>query len=266
MTAFVESCRGDRGRLRPRRRNARPRGSRAPRSSSSCSQDKKNILITTHEHPDPDALASAVGLCTLLQHRPEGREGHRLDQGPDQRRRQRGVRPRGRPQARAVGRSGPAATTTRSCSSTRSRCSRSAPCRRASSRSASSTTTAASAARSSTCPFCDVRPTSARPRRSSSATSWSWRSPISPALGATLLYAIESDLAGAAGQPGELDNIALSSLTLIADPRKLYQMRYVDLPQSYLRRLRAGAGQRGLRRTTRCCRTSTRSTRWSSRR
>ena len=35
------------------------------------------------------------------------------------------------------------------------------------------------------------------------------------------------------GQPGELDNIALSSLTLIADTHKLYQMRYVDLPQSF---------------------------------
>src|SRR5205823_7482537 len=56
---------------------------------------------------------------------------------------------------------------------------------------------------------------------------------ISPDLGATLLFAIESDLAGAAGQPGELDNIAISNLTLIADPRKLYKMRYVDLPQDF---------------------------------
>jgi len=56
---------------------------------------------------------------------------------------------------------------------------------------------------------------------------------ISPKLGATLLFAIESDLAGAAGAPGDLDNLALSSLTLIADTRMLYQMRYVDLPQSY---------------------------------
>ena len=31
----------------------------------------------------------------------------------------------------------------------------------------------------------------------------------------------------------ELDNVALSSLTLLANTRKLYQMRYVDLPQSY---------------------------------
>lgn len=52
-------------------------------------------------------------------------------------------------------------------------------------------------------------------------------------LAATLLYAIESDLAGTAGKPGELDNIALSSLTLLADTRMLYEMRYVDLPQNY---------------------------------
>lgn len=57
--------------------------------------------------------------------------------------------------------------------------------------------------------------------------------PIPPDLSATLLYAIESDLAGAAGMPNDLDNIALSSLTLTADTRKLYQMRNVDLPQSY---------------------------------
>ncbi|MGA2229949.1 MAG: DHH family phosphoesterase [Tepidisphaeraceae bacterium] len=57
--------------------------------------------------------------------------------------------------------------------------------------------------------------------------------PISRHLAATLLYGIETDLAGAAGTPTELDNIALSSLTLLADTRLLYQMRYVDLPQSY---------------------------------
>src|SRR5688572_20995730 len=52
-------------------------------------------------------------------------------------------------------------------------------------------------------------------------------------MAAALVYAIETDLAGAAGTPGELDNIALSNLTLLADTRKLYQMRYVDLPQEY---------------------------------
>src|SRR6478672_11569895 len=56
---------------------------------------------------------------------------------------------------------------------------------------------------------------------------------IPEGLAATLLYAIESDLAGAAGMPTELDNMALSSLTLRADNHRLYQMRYVDLPQNY---------------------------------
>jgi len=63
---------------------------------------------------------------------------------------------------------------------------------------------------------------------------------INATLAALLLYAIETDLAGAAGQPGELDNMALSSLTLLADTRKLYQMRYVDLPQNYYQCYYAG--------------------------
>jgi nanoRNase/pAp phosphatase (c-di-AMP/oligoRNAs hydrolase) len=57
--------------------------------------------------------------------------------------------------------------------------------------------------------------------------------PITPLLAATLLYGIETDVAGSAGTPTELDNVALSSLTLLADTRQLYKMRYVDLPRSY---------------------------------
>jgi nanoRNase/pAp phosphatase (c-di-AMP/oligoRNAs hydrolase) len=56
---------------------------------------------------------------------------------------------------------------------------------------------------------------------------------ISPELAATMLYAIESDLSGIAGQQGGLDTIAISSLTLLADTKRLYQMRYVDLPPGY---------------------------------
>jgi nanoRNase/pAp phosphatase (c-di-AMP/oligoRNAs hydrolase) len=66
--------------------------------------------------------------------------------------------------------------------------------------------------------------------------------PISRDLAATLLFAIESDLAGAAGTPGELDNLALSSLTLVADTRKLYRMRYAPLPQSYYAAYAQGIG------------------------
>lgn len=56
---------------------------------------------------------------------------------------------------------------------------------------------------------------------------------INPVLAATLLYGIETDLAGAAGHPGELDNVAMSNLTLIADTRRLYQMRYTELPADF---------------------------------
>jgi nanoRNase/pAp phosphatase (c-di-AMP/oligoRNAs hydrolase) len=59
--------------------------------------------------------------------------------------------------------------------------------------------------------------------------------PIPPDLAAGMLYAIESDLAGAAGTPGDLDNIAMASLTLTADPGKLYQMRFTPLPRNYYR-------------------------------
>ena len=52
-------------------------------------------------------------------------------------------------------------------------------------------------------------------------------------IAACLLYALESDLAGAAGEPRELDNVALANLTLMADTRRLYRMRYVPLPQHY---------------------------------
>ena len=57
--------------------------------------------------------------------------------------------------------------------------------------------------------------------------------PIPPGLAATMLYAIESDLSGVAGQQGGLDTIAISSLTLLADTKRLYAMRYVDVPQGY---------------------------------
>jgi nanoRNase/pAp phosphatase (c-di-AMP/oligoRNAs hydrolase) len=83
------------------------------------------------------------------------------------------------------------------------------------------------------CRFCDIRPEVGASATIIFGYFMELDAPISRDLAATMLFAIESDLAGAAGQPGELDNIALSSLTLMADTRKLYRMRYVDLPQSY---------------------------------
>jgi nanoRNase/pAp phosphatase (c-di-AMP/oligoRNAs hydrolase) len=83
------------------------------------------------------------------------------------------------------------------------------------------------------CAFCDVRTDVGATSSIVFSYFMELEQIIPPDLSATLLYAVESDLAGASGQPGSLDNIALSSLTLTADMHILYQMRYVDLPQSY---------------------------------
>jgi len=82
------------------------------------------------------------------------------------------------------------------------------------------------------CPFCDIRTDVGSTTSIIFSYFMELEQKISPQLGATLVFGIESDLAGAAGTPDELDNVALSSLTLIADPRMLYSMRYVDLPQN----------------------------------
>jgi nanoRNase/pAp phosphatase (c-di-AMP/oligoRNAs hydrolase) len=83
------------------------------------------------------------------------------------------------------------------------------------------------------CPFCDIRPDVGATTSIIFSYFLELQVPIPADLAAGMLYAIETDLAGAAGTPGELDNMALSNLTLIADTHKHYQMRYVDLPQSY---------------------------------
>src|SRR5688572_17204667 len=66
MTAFVESCVETvvgSAHAAERKAKGKPRAAKLV----ALLADKRNVLITTHEHPDPDALASAVGLCTLLQ-------------------------------------------------------------------------------------------------------------------------------------------------------------------------------------------------------
>src|SRR3954447_3742305 len=65
MTAFVESCTktvtGSAAAVE-RKTRGRPRARQLLRTLA----DKKKILITTHQHPDPDAMASCLALATLL--------------------------------------------------------------------------------------------------------------------------------------------------------------------------------------------------------
>lgn len=230
MTAFVESCVGtlvDSAVAAERRAKGKPRAEKLLR----LLKDKRNILITAHEHPDPDALASAMGMNRLLEEKlPEakitislkGRVGGGLNEAfvkfsslkwipwdestlgtydailllDTQPTFAYNPLPAGMLPFAVIDHH-------------RTR------------------------GRKPKCAFCDIRTEVGATSSLIFSYFMEMEVPIRPDLGATLLFGIESDLAGAAGTPSDLDNIALSGLTLIADPRKLYQMRYVDLPQSY---------------------------------
>jgi nanoRNase/pAp phosphatase (c-di-AMP/oligoRNAs hydrolase) len=229
MTAFVESCvETVTGSAESAARHARHRPHF--RKLLRVLQDKQHILITTHRHPDPDALASGWALCSLLQEKlPHSvitmsirdelvagineifvkRSNLKLAKWSDEALKDfdaiilTDVSPGSTSSPLPEG-----VTPTAVIDHHRRR-------------------------GRAKVPFVDVRPDVGATSTIIFSYYMEAEQPISPDLAATLLYAIESDLAGAAGTPGELDNIALSSLTLLADPRKLYQMRYVDLPQSY---------------------------------
>jgi phosphoglycolate phosphatase len=229
MTAFVESCVGTVSSSAvavARRSRGRPHA----RTLMKLLADRKNILITTHEHADPDALASTLALCTLLTTKLPG----------------------AKVTASAKGRIGGGINEIFTSLSNL----KLAPWDEATLKSydaiilvdtqpsfANSPLPAdvlptavidhhrGRGGRTTKCAFCDIRSDVGATGSIIFSYFMELEQPISRDLGATLLYAIESDLAGAAGTPGELDNIALSSLTLIADTRKLYKMRYVNLPQ-----------------------------------
>jgi nanoRNase/pAp phosphatase (c-di-AMP/oligoRNAs hydrolase) len=193
---------------------------------------KQRILVTTHEHPDPDALASAIGLSYLLEQLlPDvsvttsfkGRLGGGLNRVfasytvshyvPWER-----IDPNsfdaiclldGQPaftNAPFAPEVCPVAVIDHHPAVRGKRC---------------------------RAPFTDVR----RNVGASSSIVFGYFMEMDVAIpkdiAALMLYGIESDLAGAAGHPGDLDNVALSTLTLVADTRKLYRIRFVDLPQSY---------------------------------
>jgi nanoRNase/pAp phosphatase (c-di-AMP/oligoRNAs hydrolase) len=230
MTAFVESCVdtiAGSAHAAERKARGRPRATKLLKLLA----NKKNILITSHTHPDPDALASAAGLTTLLEQKLKGAKVSMSIKG------------------RIAG--GLNEVFVRHANlklvpwddGTLKEYDAiilldSQPAFPFNPLPADFQPMAVIDHHRSTyskphCPFCDIRTDVGATSSMIFSYFMELEVPIKSDLAATLLYAIESDLAGAAGTPGELDNIALSSLTLLADPRKLYQMRYVDLPQSY---------------------------------
>lgn len=230
MTAFVESCvqtAAGKAAAVDRKARGKPRARKLLRALDG----KKKILVTTHIHPDPDALASSLALCQLLGARLKDATVHMSIKGQ-------------------IG-GGINDAFTRHTQLSVVPWNDNAlkdydaivlldvqPAFAYSPLPAGVTPTAVidhhtARGKKPKCPFCDIRPEVGATSSIIFSYFMELEEKISPELGATLLFAIESDLAGAAGTPATLDQMALSSLTLIADTHKLYQMRYVDLPQSY---------------------------------
>ncbi len=211
-----------------RQTHGKPRGRQLLRTLAG----KKNILVTTHEHPDPDALAAALAMQTLLKAKLEsakvtvsvkGAYGGGLNAAFVQ---YTDLRPTGWEPDKLASYDAIVLLDTQ-------------PTFGNSPLPAGLLPTVvvdhhrSKRGRRPKCDFRDIRPDVG----ASSTIIFSYfmelEVPIPRDLAAVLLFAIETDLAGAASQPDELDNLALSSLTLLADTRKLYKMRYIDIPQSY---------------------------------
>ena len=231
MTAFIESCvQTAAGSAQKAQRTTR--GRPHARKLLHMLEGKTNVLVTTHTHPDPDALASSLGLVHLLRKRLpkdvrvnmsiKGQIGGGLNEAFTKHAQLSPV-----PwdddslkdydaiilldvQPGFAYSPLPATVTPLAVIDHHS-----AP------------------GRKPNCPFCDIRPDVGATSSIIFSYFMELEEQITPDVAAALLYAIESDLAGAAGTPGKLDNLALSTLTLLADTHVLYQMRYVDLPQSY---------------------------------
>jgi len=228
MTPFVESCvetAAGSAVAAERGSRHRPRAKRLLRLLA----DKKNILITTHAHPDPDALASSFALCQLLQSQLKdafisvsikGKVGGGYNNAFLQ---QSDIKP--------------IPWNDRSLSSYDAILLLDVqPSFKLNPLPENVTPLAVidhhrSRGRRPKFPFTDIRPDVGATSSIVFSYFMELEADISPELAAMMLFAIETDLAGVAGQPGDLDNVALASLTLLADTRKLYKMRYAELPQ-----------------------------------
>ena len=229
MTSFVESCVETAiGRAVSVERRSRHR----PRAKKLLNilKDRKNILITTHQQPDPDALASSLALRVLLRAKLKDAKISLSVKGTI-----------GGGYNRAFAQQLSGLELTPWDDATLDQYDAIIlldvqPLMRSSPLPLNVQPTAVidhhRAGKRPHCPFCDVRPDVGATGSIIFSYFMELEVDISPELAATLLFAIETDLAGAAGQPGDLDNMALSSLTLMADNHLLYKMRYVDLPQS----------------------------------
>lgn len=238
-TSFVESCvetvAGQAAAVERRTRGRHPRARKLLRLLAG----KKNILITAHEHPDPDAFAASLALCVLLSARlPEAKvnvslKGRLAGGVNDVFYREAPLQLLGWDDAKLPEFDAIILLDTQ-------------PVFAYSPLPAGLAPTAVidhhrpGRGRRPKCPFCDIRSDVGATTSIVFSYFMELDADISPALAATMLYAIESDLAGAAGMPSELDNIALSGLTLKADTGKLYRMRYAPLPQSYFAAYAAG--------------------------
>ena len=231
MKTFVESClntvAGSAVAVERRTRH-RPRADKLLKSLAG----KKNILVTTHLHPDPDALASSQALTYLLNTKlkdatitmsVKGKIGGGLNDAFTR-----------HANLKLVPWDDDAVATRYDAILLLD----TQPSFTYSPLPAGVKPTAVidhhrTRGRNAKCPFCDIRADVGATTSIIFSYFLELQVTIPADLAAAMLYAIETDLAGAAGTPGELDNIALSTLTLTADTHKLYQMRYVDLPQSY---------------------------------
>lgn len=232
MTSFVESCIEtveESARSLERRTRGRPQA----RKLLKALVNKKNILVTTHLHPDPDALASAHALAVLLRAKLPNAKVTTSIRG------------------QVVGGINEAFATHSQIDFSAWDAEKIAAgaydgivlldCQPTFAYNPLPKDVEVTAiidhhrprGRRPRCSHCDIRTDVGATSSIVFSYFMELEVTIPPLLAATLLYAIESDLAGAAGTPGELDNMALSGLTLLADTKALYKMRYVRLSPSY---------------------------------